>query len=134
LDDNYKKFNKIKLKLNQKNNENIDFEMSKNDSNSNIFKNTDGFSIGIKPNKNLNLKKKRKEDILIRNQEINNIFGFQNITSYNKPFFDINNYQNMQKRSLTEESIRQNIKNLREESLCLNKINNKNKIEAVKKR
>ena len=134
MDDNYKKFNKIKLKLNQKNNENIDFEMSKNDSNSNIFKNTDGFSIGIKPNKNLNLKKKRKEDILIRNQEINNIFGFQNITSYNKPFFDINNYQNMQKRSLTEESIRQNIKNLREESLCLNKINNKNKIEAVKKR
>jgi hypothetical protein len=134
LDDQYRKFGKIKTKINQKKNENIDFEMSKNDSNSKMFKNTDGFSIGIKPNKDLNLKKKRKEDILIRNQEINNIFGFQNITSYNKPFFDINNYQNIQKRSLTEESIRQNIKNLRKESLCLNKIKNKNKIEAVKKR
>ncbi len=113
--------------------EKIEFEMSKEDSNTNMFRNTEGFSIGIKPNKDLNLKMKRKEETLNRNQEINNLFALQNITTYNKPFIDLKKEENY-KRSLTEESIRQKIKKKREESINEKKNKNKIKFEAILKK
>jgi len=55
-----------------------------------MFRTTEGFSIGIKNNKNLNLKKKRKEEVLERNQELDNFFYLENITTYNQPLIKVN--------------------------------------------
>lgn len=133
LDDKFKKLDNLKIRVQERKVDKTEFELSKNESSSNIFRNTDGFSIGIKPNKDLNLKKKRKEELLLRNQEINNLFDFQNITTYNKPFLDVKKESNNQ-RSQTEESIRRNIKKKREESINIKKIKSQKKFEAIQKK
>lgn len=99
-----------------------------------MFRTTEGFSIGIKNNKNLNLKKKRKEEVLERNQELDNFFYLENITTYNQPLIKVNKDVINNKRSLTEDSIRNKIKKKREESIKNMKIKSKKKMESVQKK
>lgn len=68
----------------------------------NGFTMTDGFSIGIKPNKNLDLRRKRKEDYNTNNEKLM-AFGFDNILKYNGKEREI--------RSITEGSVEERIYN-----------------------
>lgn len=120
-------------KANERKVEKLLYETNKNDT-SNMLKTTEGFSIGIKPNKDLNLKKRRKEELIQRNQEFNKFFNFQNITTYNKPFLETNKENINNQRSLTEESIREKIKKKKEENLNAKKLKNKKKMESVQKK
>lgn len=73
---------------------------------------TEGFSIGIKPNKNLDLRKKRKEEYISNNEKLN-AFEFDNILKYNakeERERDIN-----RERCITDESVQERINNNRME-------------------
>ena len=70
---------------------------------------------------------------MLRNKDFNNLFCFENITTYNKPFYDKSNEVNNQ-RSLTEESVREKIKKKREESLNMKKLQNQKKMQSLQKR
>lgn len=131
-----RKYDNLKKRNIEKKDENSNFDIFKNESNQNTFKQSDGFSIGIKTNKDLNLKKKRKEQIVARNHEINNVFSIKNITTYSKPFYETNEDYKSQnnQRSLTEDSIYKKIKKKREESSSLYKLRNKKKYENAQKR
>lgn len=81
----------------------------------NFNKTTEGFSIGIKINKDSNYKAKRREQLQQAHTNINNIFGFQNITTYNKPFFKANEETLNNQRSLSEESTREKVRKQKEQ-------------------
>ncbi len=133
IEEKFKKIDLVYKKENDKKMEKILFEMNNHES-SNMPKNIEGFSIGIKNNKDLNLKRKRKEEIMHRNQELNKYFNFENITTYNKPFLASNKEDFEYKRSLTEESIREKIKKKKEENFHLKKLKNKIRHETVHKK
>ena len=67
---------------------------------------SEGFSIGIKPNRNLDLRKKRKEEYLTNNEKLN-AFDFNNILKYNEHEKIV--------QSITEGSITERINNNKKE-------------------